>query len=240
MGLVDPPSSPSPTVARLVRFVVDDDHDPLAGELTRWLSASSRFRGFVDEHRAKIRKKLRGATEPDARRDVRAELGVARLLLTNRRIELDFETYGSGRRGPDFTVTLGSQRFNLEVTRLHGDSAEAGFGALLAKLRQLPPSVPNGVVVAIDGEDAGAHDVGAAVRRLRARADARDEVLFTTRGFRGTRGFYEQFLRLGSVIVWAEAAAGESRVSAWSNPSARTPLPRRALRTVVDSLRSDL
>ena len=238
LGSPDPPSNPPPSVARLVGFVVEDDDDPLASDLTRWLSASSRFRGFVDEHRAKIRKKLRGATEPDARRDVRAELGVARLLLTDRRIRLAFEAYGSDRRGPDFTVTLGSQRFNLEVTRLRGDPVEAGFGTLLAKLRQLPPSIPNAVIVAIEGEDASAYDVETIARALRARADAKDEAFFTARGFRGTRGFYERFLRLGAVIVWSEAAAGVSRTSVWINPSARIHVPPRSVRAVAESLRN--
>jgi hypothetical protein len=240
LGPADPPPTPSPTIARLVDFLIDDDADPLAGELARWLSGSARFRGFADDHRAKIRKKLRGATEPDARRDVRTELSVARLLLTDRRVQLDFEAYGSDRRGPDFTVTLGSQRFNVEVTRLRGDPVGAGFGALLSKLRQLPPSIPNAVIVAIEGEDASALDVEALSRTLRARADAKDEALFTARGFRGTRDFYERFLRLGAVIVWAEAAAGDSRTSARINPSARTAFPAKALRSVVESLRVEV
>jgi hypothetical protein len=203
-----------------------------------WFSASASFRAFADEHSKKIRKKLRGASDADARRDVRAELAVARLLLADRRMELAFEAYGSDRPGPDFTVTRGSQRFNVEVTRLRGSPGEAGFAALLAKMRQLPPTIPNSVIVAIEGYDARAYDVGAAVRTLRARADGKDEALFTARGFRGTRGFYERFLRLGSVVVWAEAAAGEARAMVWTNASARTPMPPRALNAVVDSLRS--
>jgi hypothetical protein len=233
------PVAPSPTVERLTRFLVDDGDAPLADELARWLSSSARFRAFAEEHRAKIRKKLRGATDPDARRDIRAELAVARLLVADRRIQLAFEAYGSKHRGPDFTVTLGSERFNLEVTRLRGHPTEANFSSLLAKLRQLPPTVPNAVVLAIEGNDANAYDVDTIVRILRARADGKDEELFTSRGFRGTRGFYEQFLRLGAVVVWAEAAAGESRASVWPNPSARTPLSSKSLRAVVGALRSD-
>jgi hypothetical protein len=235
-----PPPEPSLTVARLVQFLVDDAGDPLAAELARWLSDSARFWAFATQHRAKIRKKLRGATESGARRDVRAELAVARLLVADRRVELDFEAYGSGGRGPDFTATLGSQRFNLEITRLHGDPAAAGYSALLSKLRQLPPSIPNGVVLSIEGYDARAYDVDAAVRALRTRADAKDEALFTARGFAGTRAFYDRFLRLGCVFVWAEGASSESRVMPWANASARTPVPAKAMRTVTQSLRSDL
>lgn len=233
-------SHSSPTVAALVRFFVEDGDGPLSDELARWLSTSGRFRTFADENRAKIRKKLRGATDIDARRDVRSELVIARLLIADRRIELAFEAYGSDRRGPDFTVTLGSQRFNLEVTRLRGHPAHAGVGALLGKLRQLPPSKPNGVILAIEADNANEYDITAAVRTLRTRADAKDEALFSARGFSGARGFYERFLRLGSVIVWAEGAARDSRVSIWSNPSARTPISSKALRAVAHSLSSDI
>jgi hypothetical protein len=232
-----PPSNPSLTVERLVHFLVEDDGDPLADELAAWLSASARFRVFADLHRKKIRKKLRGATDAGARLDVRAELAVARLLLADRSVELAFEAYGSQRLGPDFTVTRGSHRFNVEVTRLRVDPAKAGFGALLAKMRQLPPAIPNVVILAIEGDDSRAYVVGEVVRTLRARADRKDDALFTGRGFSGTRGFYERFLRLGSVIVWAEAGRGEARASAWTNPSARSPVPLRELRAMLGLLR---
>ena len=93
---------------------------------------------------------MRGARDAEARRDVRTELHAAHLLLADPRIELAFEAYGSGRGGPDFTVTLRGERpFNLEVTRLRRLPGAAGpIGQLLAKLRQLPPSAPNAVLFA--------------------------------------------------------------------------------------------
>jgi hypothetical protein len=94
--------------------------------------------------------------------------------------------------------------------------------------------------LAIDGDDAGAYDVVAAVKALRARADAKEEALFTARGFTGTRGFYDHFLRLGAVIVWAEGAPDDIRASTWNNPSARTPLSPKALRAVTQSLCLDV
>ena len=63
----------------------------MADELAGWLGTSSRFRAFAESHGAKIRKKLRSATDADARLDVRAELRVAHLLLADRRFELAFE-----------------------------------------------------------------------------------------------------------------------------------------------------
>jgi hypothetical protein len=179
-------------VERLAHHLSDrDTGDPLSRELVEWLAGSPRFRAFAEAHRDKIRKKIRGAADPEALRDVRAELATARLLLAAHRIDLAFEAYGSGKTGPDFTVTFRDARsFNLEVTRPHRLPDASGLGAsLLTKLRQLPPSTPNAILFAIDGESAGALDIDAATRALRSRADTKDEAFFTTLGFDGTRGF---------------------------------------------------
>ncbi|HEY8170931.1 MAG TPA: hypothetical protein VIH24_07525, partial [Candidatus Limnocylindria bacterium] len=82
--------------------------------------------------------------------------------------------------------------------------------------------VPNAVLMAIEGTDASAHDLAAAVSGLRSRADATD---------------YRRFARLGAVIVWCEGAEGDRRVTAWSNPSARMAMPARALRACLACLR---
>jgi hypothetical protein len=234
-----PATASETTVERLVHEVTDGRSDELAAELERWMLESRRVRAFVMAHRQKIRKKLRAAAA-DARSDVRAELRTAALLLGHRRIELAFEAYGAATGGPDFTVTMGgAPPFNLEVTRLHGGSRARGVGApILAKLRQLPPSRPNVLLVALENDDARAIDVAADVRALRARADARDESFFTARGVGGSRGFYDRFLRLSAVIVWCEAAVGDARAAAWHNPSARIPLPDRATRACVAALRA--
>ena len=93
--------------------------DPVTVELVEWITGSSRFRAFVETYRDKIHKKLRHAVDPDAVRDVRAELQTARLLLADRRFEVAFEAHGSGNVGPDLTVSFRStRRFDIEVTRL--------------------------------------------------------------------------------------------------------------------------
>ena len=205
------------------------------------MAGSARFRVFAEAHRDKIWKKLRRASDGEALRDVRAELQAAHLLVADRRIELAFEAYGSGKAGPDFTVTFrAGQRFNLEVTRLRRVPDATSFGrTLLAKLRQLPPSAPNVLLVAIDGSSAEALEVAAATRVLRSRADAKDESFFTDRGFEGTRGFYERYLRLSAALVWCEGAAADARASLWTNRSARIPMPERAARACVECLRAD-
>ena len=233
-------ASSGTTVERLAHELFDGPPaDAIAHELGDWLARSARFRTFAEMHRDKIRKKLRGAADAEARRDLRTELRAADLLLADRRVELEFEAYGAGKIGPDFTVTFrGERTFNVEVTRLRGAPNAVSFGsALLAKLRQLPPSAPNALLVAIERDGADALDVGAAVRTLRARADRKAEAFFTTRGFSGTRGFYDRFLRLGAVLVWSEGATGDARAALWTNRSARIAVPERALRACVLNLR---
>ena len=226
-----------PSVERLTAYLFDRrPGDPWATEVDGWLGGSARFRAYVEAHRDKIRKKVRSAADTEALRDVRSELQAARLLLTDPRIEVAVEAYGAGKRGPDLTVTYrGRQTFNLEITRLHRPpDAAAAAGTLLAKLHQLPPSVPNALFVAIEGDSAEALDVAPATRTLRSRADAKDEPFFVDRGFAGTRDFYERYLRLGALFTWAEATpAGDARATLWTNPSARIALPERAARACL-------
>jgi hypothetical protein len=232
----------SPSVVTLTRELVDrEPTDPASAELAGWLAASPRFRRFAEANRSKIRKKLRSAADPDAALDVRAELEVARLLLADARFEVTFEAYGSRVVGPDFTVTDRSGRaFNLEVTRVRRAVGPGAIAAIvLGKLRQLPPSTPNGLVLAVDGQRAAAVDVDAAIRGLRARADARDEPFFTARGMDGTSAFWDRFLRLGAVFVWCERGIGEARAAVWTNRSARIALPARASAACLACLRAD-
>jgi hypothetical protein len=233
---------PGPTVERLARQLFDRGVEhPMTEELISWLAGSARFRAFAEANQDKIHKKFRNAADPEALRDVRAELQTARLLLADRRVELAFEAYGSGKVGPDFTVTFrDARRFNLEVTRLRRLPDGAASGApLVAKLRQLPPSMPNALLVAIGGVTADALDVAATTRALRLRADRKDEAFFADRGFDGTRGFYEMYLRLSAVLVWCEGAVGDARAALWTNRSTRIAMPDGAARACLLSLRED-
>jgi hypothetical protein len=210
-----------------------------APELAAWLADSPRFAAFITTHRSKVRKKLRGAADEAAVRDVRTELAVARALLADRRFELAFEAYGR-TGGPDFTVDYRAGRpFNLEVTRMRRQpDAPAIAGVVLGKLRQLPPSFANLLLVAVDEGAASDADVGAAVRTLRAHADAKDEAYFAFRGIAGTRTFYDRFLRLAGVVIWSESATGVERASAWTNGSARIALPDATVSAVLACLRA--
>ncbi len=232
--------APALRVQRLASHLLDDRSDePLASDIVTWLDRSAPFMAFAERHRDKIRKKVRGAVDLDARLDVRAEIRVAQLLLEDRRIDVAFEAYGSRHVGPDLTVTLRGERpFNIEVTRLRRlpDSVALG-GAIVAKLRQLPPSVPNVLLIAVDGDDAGSIDVAAAVLELRALADHRDEAFLARARIESRRAFYDRFLRLSAVLIWCERARSEGRANAWVNGSARIVVPPRAMRACLACLR---
>jgi hypothetical protein len=230
--------APGTRVERLAAHLLADTPDsPFAEELVAWLAASGRFRAWADVHRDKIRKKLRTAAGTDARLDARAELAVAHRLVEDRHVELAWEAYGAQRGGPDFTIVYRrTQRFNLEVTRLRRQPDETVVAsALLVKLRQLPPSVPNAVLLAVDAAHATGAAIEAALRGLRARADAHDDDFFTARGHAGTKEFNERWLRLGAVYAWAERATGP-RATMTVNRGARLALPEKGARAVLRAL----
>jgi hypothetical protein len=230
---------PPPSVTRLAAELIDGAAvDGLLPELESWLTGSPRFRAFATANAPKIRKKLRGASDAETLRDVRLELAVAHLLLSDRRVGLAWERYGSGKVGPDFTLTIpGLRSVNLELTRMRRapEHAEAGV-PWIAKLRQLPPGMPNAVVVGIGGNTATALDIAASSKLIRARADAKDEPFFAARGFAGSRDFYSRFLRLGAVLVWCEDASGSERATLWRNRSARIAVPDAIARACLTCL----
>lgn len=198
---------------------------------------SKRFVAFAEVHRDKIRRKLRTATEPGAREDVLAELETAFRLLDDRRIELAFEAYGSGRRGPDFTVTFrAAHRFNLEVTRprMSGESldAEALIGrAVLAKVRQFPAGIANGLLIATPVAQSP-DQLARTMRALKQRADNGDGAYFSARGITLDE-FQAHYRRMSALFVAGGPAAG---VFAWTNPEARLTLPQGAANACLASL----
>ena len=224
-----PTPAPAPSIVRLARELTDRDAGvPFVDEVIDWLASSGRFRAFATAYQHKIRKKVRNASDAEALRDVRAELLAAQRLLADKGFTVAYEAYGSGKTGPDLTVVYrSSTAFNLEVTRLRKPPDPVALGAtLLVKLRQMPPSVPNVVLVATE-PSASSVDVAGSIRLLRARADGKDDAFFDRCGLESARGFYERFLRLSAVISWSDEANGGDRAELWVNPSARIPLPDR-------------
>ena len=228
----------SPSVDRLVSHVLTGGAPVgLADELAGWMSSSRRFRTWVEAHRDKVRKKLRTPADASALRDVRAELAVAFTLLADRHIDLEWEAVGAQRGGPDFGISYRrTQRLNLEVTRLRRrPDAEAIASVVTGKLRQLPPSAANALVLVVDespGEPNPAHE---ALRWLRLRGDRRDEAFFATRSLSGSKEFNARWRRLGGVFIWMERD-NRIPVELAIQPSAHIALPPRAARAILQAL----
>ena len=186
--------------------------------------ASSRLRAFVDANRDKIRKKVRLATSDDARLDLWAELRVATRLLADRRIELAFEAYGAGNRGPDFTATYraGPRRSTSRSRAATAQPPTAWSG------RSSPSCASSRRAGRTSSSSRSTAPVGAPpdpapmLRDLRIRADRREDAWFAAHGVADAAAFHQGVLRLSAVIAWTEPPGRTRRSpSTWSNAGAR-------------------
>ena len=217
------------TLDTLLDEIFAGRHVGLRAEFEGWARESRRFAAFAGDYRGKIRAKLRHAGDEDGRRDLRAELETAALLLRDERFTVAYEKYAAAKqRGPDFTVTYKTHTpFNVEVRRLRaveGEDDEARAARLVYvlcdKVKQMPPSIVNLLWLSADGSPA-VDDLKAAATTLRQLAERKDDAFFARRGFDGAADFLAHYHRLSGVIL--RRAGG---IALWLNPTARhTPRP---------------
>ena len=234
---------PRPTIPieELSAYLFGADDPSLATEVGPWLVVSPRFRAFAETYRDKIRKKARGLRDDEGWRDLALELAVALRLVEERRFVLEYESYGVGKRGPDFRVTFrGNVRFNVEVRRLRSLATTAAapadparlIRAICDKLGQLPPAMINVLILGADDSSSAAETLSPAMRWLQERAAQKDETLFRQRGFAGARDFLRHYQRL-SAALWLSGDPGAPQASLWHNPQARHPLPADLARALM-------
>ena len=235
---------PTIPLDELIAYLFGADHSPLAAEIGPWLIASPRFRAFAEAYRDKIRKKARVLRDDESRRDFAFELAIAMRLLEERRFALEYESYGVGKRAPDFRLTFRSQvRFNVEVRRLRRPAPTPDapvdparlIRAVCDKLGQLPPAMINALVLGAEGPSSAADALAPAMLRLQNRAAQKDEVLFRQLGFTGARDFLRHYQRLSGALCLA-GEPGALRAGLWRNPQARHPLPADLARALSDAL----
>ena len=75
----------------LIAYLFDDRLHSLRGHLKSWLEVSPRFAAFAEQHKDKIRKKIRVLNGEDMSLDLLAELEMAYLLMTEERFEVVYE-----------------------------------------------------------------------------------------------------------------------------------------------------
>lgn len=220
-------------VAELLAALEGAEDRPLREACAAWAAASPRFRTFLAEHTTKVARKLRTAEGIQGRHDVVLELYAAYRVLLDRRLTLEYERYAADKtRGPDFTVTFKTHTpFNVEVRRLRGANA-GDFGrwasVLCDKLRQMPPSIANVLLIGCDSDSdlAPTLDIAAAMTRLQALAERRDDEFFARRGFPTAKDYLRQLQRLSAIVSvasWERAEGGVA--SQWPNPQAKHRLP---------------
>ncbi|MBF6590663.1 MAG: hypothetical protein IVW57_09045 [Ktedonobacterales bacterium] len=212
----------------LLTYLFGTLQEPLVERCARWLAASPRFRAFVAANQDKVRKKVRGISESEGLRDVQLELDTAYHLLLDRRFDLEYEKYLAGKlRGPDFTVAVkGKGAFNVEVKRLRSAGEFRQWAdAICDKLDQMPPSIPNVLLMGTASATRKSLDATQAMTRLRRLAEANDDSVFTRRGLPTARAYLRESVRLSAVLhrrAWDDEAGGE--VNLWLNAQAKHPL----------------
>lgn len=236
----------------------DDAAPPLAAQLAAWCGASPRFAAFVEEHRDKIRKKARGARDPEALDDLLLELAVAHDLHRERLGEIAYEPRLPGRtRMPDFALTLrNGTAVMVEVTRLRPSimiaSAEPTGGTpraagdvpavdvrlsvlVCGKLGQLVPNLANVLIAGLPAEAFAALDVGAAMRALLGRAERRELTARERHYIRTPPDFFRPYRYLSGLLVrpWPPSAAALP-ATFWVNRQAARTIPPRLRACLTD------
>ncbi len=219
-------------IDELAQHIFEGQHRAFQAEFKDWLSSSRRFRAFAEEHRNKIRKKLRIAADDDQRLDLRCELETAYRLLQEKQFTLEYEKYGhGGQRAPDLTVTFRTHTpFNVEVTRprMTGEVIDKLMETICDKVGQMPAGMLN--VLMIHAPEADSDSLVEAATRLRLLAERKQEDYFTRRGFRDARDFIRQYHNLSAVSLKS------GTVSLWPNPLAKKPLPDDVRKTLQKTL----
>jgi len=230
--------------------IFDDPAHPLAAPLAAWGVASPRFATFLAQHRDKIRKKARGARDPEGLDDLFLELAVARDLHREWLGEIGYEAQLPGRtRMPDFALALrNGTTVMVEVTRLR-PAVVAGGGStgttprhavdpasvdarlavlVCGKLGQLVPNLPNVLVVGLPAEHFPALDVGAALRALLGRAERRELTLRERHYIRTPLDFFRPYRHLSGLLVrpWPPSIPALPPTY-WLNRQAARAIPAR-------------
>ncbi len=228
----------------IAAYIFEGVAPTLAERLAAWMTATPRFKDFAEQQRDKIRKKRRGLGDNlDGLSDLLCELGVGCRLLKDKRVTLEYETYSAAKiRGPDFTATFkGYVVFNVEVTRVRSTLPTRAkvqtrlIEETCEKLRQLPASATNVLVIALANAPSGGFaptDMTQAMETLRRHAHGKDETFLKARGLRGSEEYFALAPRLSAAIA---AIPGDdpldtpnARLALWANPQAKHPLPADA------------
>lgn len=198
-------------------------------EFVSWLKTSKRFHVFVENHRDKIRKKVRNVENDDGLKDIYFELEIAALLLNESRFTLQYEKYAITRqRGPDFTVTFKTHTpFNVEARRIRGlDAADRTLvatrltDAVCDKVKQMPPGIVN-VLALTSAIAVDSSELTQVMVTLRTLAEGKVEAFFVQRRFESATEFIRHYHHLSGILYRSNGS-----LILWANPLAKHNIPR--------------
>jgi len=225
----------------LVDYIFELRAAPLSESCLHGFQTCPRFKAFAYEYRNKLRRKVRGAQDPDALAAIWSEFSLAWWLLQEQRFHVLYEpALKDKRKGPDFTARFKEQIvFHIEVTRVRSVCEQNAklTGIVCGKLFQLPAGAINLLVIVTDQLLPKDMDVASLLQR----ADSKEEEYFLKQGFVSSRGFLRYYNRLSGVLLRTEDASADVSRLLWLNVRATHPLPsdlRRILETLpfVDRL----
>jgi hypothetical protein len=200
----------------LLLTIFEHKRPVIYADFESWLRASRRFRDFANVYRNKIHAKLKNAKHAGAQDDLRAELQVAALLLSEERFTLEYERYAATKqRGPDFTVNYkGHTAFNVEVRRLPSDPSRVS-SVISDKVSQLPPGIIN-VLWLAGSNGVQESDLETATNDLHKAIDAKQDTFFQKHGHADAVAFAKAYRRLSGIVLQRS-----NDHTLWLNPQAR-------------------
>jgi hypothetical protein len=221
----------------LINYLFDNSSNFLAKELLEWIEGSPRFAAFAETYRDKIRKKIRVAKDSEGLLDLRGELEVAYRLLGDKRLEVEYEPYASGKgRGADFAVNYRTNlKFNVEIARMHANELEFAdtrrneervLRIVLEKLGQMQTNIPNLLMIHVHEKVAKEIELGKLMQGIKNKADRGGESFYAHSRYSKAAEFYKDFLRLSAILLW------ELRAQAWVNKQAKVALDEKVMRLV--------
>ena len=199
-----------------------------------WLDTPVRWAEFLHTYHDKIRRKARLSGTVAARYDLLAELAVGWLLLRVPQFAVEYEKRLPDRKGgPDFTAVWKTHTtLHVEVKRLrpsesataddHSGGSKWNY-AICDKLRQVLPGDFNAIALVVE-DTVDAAELVPALKRLKLRAEQKDEAYFKQRGL-AVGEFFTFYGRLNAVVVCGIGTDAPRVRTVWFNKDARRALP---------------
>jgi hypothetical protein len=234
------------TSHELIFDIAGNKHAIISDKLLYWLSTCHLFQEFVNNYRAKVKKKIQNTNNDQDLEDVMFELEVAYLFLLDERFEVMYEVSNRIEHHPDYTIIFQKNtRFNAEVKRIRGVTVRSSssrpavipytrnefkkFGDdICFGCRQLVPQEINILVITSDGDNIEDVDLSWAVQEISQMIRAKDDLFFQGKGFEGADDFFKHWQRLSGVVFlssWMKISGTPHRNELWCNPDATLLIP---------------